>query len=383
MKKYLYMIAGCLLMAFYACSSDSPADEPVTPPTPGGNEGTEGTVAVEISTDIHTRAVVVTDFEPHAEISVFAKTYAKPDAPDMVADVKGTWNGSKWEMSPKVLLKEGERTFIYALHPYTKGLTNLSKIPVDVAQQVDILYSGGSVPVSHTTYQAKLTLNHALSLLSFNIASQGYSGNGALKSIEISGEEVYTQGTMNIENGRITGVEKGSFNQSFDKKITAAGWSAELPNMWSIPFSTKTKTAVAKINVDGKEYKANFPEVEMKSGYQYIFRLVLTDFGLEFIPSQTETISLKQETDAMGQLEGYGVLRLTHSAQEFVLPTLSGDNVFGTVNWGDESNNSYAAGLQHTYTATGAKEMVIESWNSTGFELRNLTGIEAIDISQY
>ena len=69
-----------------------------------------------------------------------------------------------------------------------------------------------------------------------------------------------------------------------------------------MPFSTKGGEAYLTATIDGKPYKAIFPEVEMKSGFQYIFRMVLTDYGLEFIPNQTQTISLSVETDQPEQL---------------------------------------------------------------------------------
>ena len=120
----------------------------------------------------------------------------------------------------------------------------------------------------------------------------------------------------------------------------------------------------------------------MKGGFQYIFRLVMTAHGLQFIPGQVQTVSLNQADDQPEVLEGHGVLTLTHTCTDFTLPLLTGDNVFGAVSWGDGESGSYEAGGQHSF-ASGSKETVIESWNSTGFELDALTGIEVIDLSAY
>ena len=121
----------------------------------------------------------------------------------------------------------------------------------------------------------------------------------------------------------------------------------------------------------------------MKSGFQYIFRMVLTDYGLEFIPNQTQTISLSVETDQPEELEGYGVLQITHSASTFVVPELTGDNVFGSVLWGDGATSTYRVGEEHSYTQENSKALSVETWNSNGFKLKNLIGVESIDISQY
>ena len=37
----------------------------------------------------------------------------------------------------------------------------------------------------------------------------------------------------------------------------------------------------------------------MKGGYQYLFRVVLTQQGITFLADQTETVSLNNQTDEM------------------------------------------------------------------------------------
>ena len=62
---------------------------------------------------------------------------------------------------------------------------------------------------------------------------------------------------------------------------------------------------------------------------------------------------------------------------------LTGDNVFGNVIWGDGITESYSTEAEHSYSADGKKTVVIETWNSTGFELKNMVNVEEIDLSQY
>ena len=66
---------GSLLQA---CSSDSNEDIPVV-----GNG-----VNVEIETDILTRADVTTSFTNGNEMNVWAKTYNKVDAPNLIDNIK-------------------------------------------------------------------------------------------------------------------------------------------------------------------------------------------------------------------------------------------------------------------------------------------------------
>lgn len=374
MNKYHFSLLSCIIFFLGACSSSKDEDEQII-------DGTS--VEVSITTDILTKGKVMTLFSEGDEINVFAKAYGKPNATDLTEGIKARYGGSKWEIQPTIRLKEGEVAFLYAFSPYTAGLSDLSAIPIDVSKQQDLLYSGTSVPVSYTTHQAQLTMKHALSLISLNISKLNYSGKGELQSISISGTEVFTSGTMNIESGKVTGTGKEDFTINVGKTITATGWTESLPQIWSIPFTTKVKAVVLKAYIDEKLYEARLPEVDMKSGFQYVFRLVLTDYGLEFIPDQTTTISLNKETDQMEGLTDHGIVILTHNASVFTIPEFNGNNVFGSINWGDESSDSYSKAISHTYNDTGSRQVTIETWNSNGFELKELTGIEIVDISRY
>lgn len=374
-KLALFPIIGLAGIVSSCSSSDDKTDEPTS----------GDTVTVEITIQVITRSTVTTELGNGAEMNVFAKTYGRPDAPDMVSEIKAVNNNGTWSLSPEVNLQKGQNAFIYAVAPYNAANTDVTAIPVDITQQIDLLYSGEYVPVSFTTHTARLNMKHALALAAFNIITQGYSGEGLLNSLSINGEQVYTRGTMSAATGKITPTGKDDFAISLAKKITSTGWTQELPRMWTIPFSTKVKDATLIANIDGKTYTATFPEVEMKSGYQYIFRMVLTDIGLEFIVDQVETISLNKKDDTMSQLEGYGTIGITLSASTsiFEAPTFNGDNVFGTIDWGDGCADSYKVGNNHSYTSQEVHNVTIESWNSTGFELENLSGVEVVDISQY
>lgn len=371
-----YKIFSIAIGASLLCSCGSDGGDDPNPPS------TDEDVTVTITTEVLTKANVTTTLGSGDAMNVFPKTFGRIDAPNMVDNVKATCSGANWTMTPEVKLSKGKNAFIYAVAPYNAAYTDASAIPVDIAEQIDLLYSGAYVPVSYTTHNAKLTMKHALSLATFNISAQGYSGSGLLTKVSISGDKVYTKGTMSIDNGKIAGTSQETFTLNVNKTVKAEGWSTELPQLWQIPFSTKVDKATLSVVIDGKTYNVAFPEVEMKSGFQYIFRMVLTDYGLEFIPGAVETISLNIEEDSMSQLNGYGVLSLDFSGTELVIPTFTGDDVFGTVSWGDGAADSYTPGLTHTF-ATASSTVVIESWNSTGFELNDLSGIDTIDLTAY
>jgi hypothetical protein len=240
--------------------------------------------------------------------------------------------------------------------------------------------------VTYTTNTAKLKMKHALSLASFNIAKDGYSGAGKLQKLTLYGDSIYTKGVMSVENGKVAGKEKGEVSSAFDKTIEKTGWKTDVPRLWVIPlpFNTKVTKAYLKAVIDGKEYTSTLPEVEMRIGFMYLFHLVLTDNGLEFIPDQTTSVSMNEESDEVGALEGHAILRLTHQGKgELSSFFILGDNVFGTVKWDGNNGETYTNGASHIYETDGTHAVFTETWNSIGFELRNLKGIQAVDISQY
>lgn len=374
MKNIYNLLACAILIGVSGCSSeDDSALEP----------SDKDKVEVSITTEILTRASVTTAFRQGDAMNLYAKTYGKIDAPDMVENIKAVYDGSGWTVTPAIKLGKNGKSFIYAVYPYTEGLKDLANVPVDLDEQQDVLYSGSFVPVTYTTHTAKLTMKHALALVSFNISNQGYAGAGKVQAAGLAGEEVFATGAMNVQTGKVIGKEKKELKVDVNKVVVGNGWTDDLPRIWAIPFSTKVKKALLTMTIDGKDYQAQFPEVEMQGGYQYIFRLVLTVHGLEFIPDQTQTLSLNQETDQIENLQGHGVLRLVHTASDFRLPLLLGDNVFGVVNWGDDTTDSYSLRGSHEYSTSVERDVSIESWNSTGFELQTLTDIEVIDVSAY
>ena len=121
----------------------------------------------------------------------------------------------------------------------------------------------------------------------------------------------------------------------------------------------------------------------MKAGFQFIFRLTLTDLGLEFVPNLTEQRSLNVTTDSVDPLEGYGVLAFSISGDRWAQPAFTGDNVFGSLNWGADGC-TYKNSAEIVFGDGAAnRNVVVETWNSTGIELPDLVGVEGIDLTQY
>ena len=285
-------------------------------------------------------------------------------------------------MSPKVYINANgqKNAFVYAISPYDAANTNITAINVDVNKQVDVLYSGSYAAASTTTPGVRLRMKHALSLASFNIVPVNYNGTGALTSLTISGEGIYSQAILDGTTGKFSEYKAGDIKGAFSRNTENGGWKKDIPGLWVIPFTTKAASVTLEAVIDGKAYTVEIPEVEMSQAYQYIFRLALTNNGLEFDPSKTETISLSVDTDEEQQFAGFGRLSISLSGANLLAPAFMGDNVFGTTTTpsGSVTFKPYAE-----LTGAAGQSVVVESWNSTGVEFSNLTGIDAIDFTEY
>ncbi len=140
-------------------------------------------------------------------------------------------------------------------------------------------------------------------------------------------------------------------------------------------------------------------DVQIEEGVQWIKRIdtkALTKktyaFSVEANPSteqrnakiifQQKGGTLKQELE-IRQNGSPRTLKVTHSAAAFALPAFTGSQISGSVDWGDEQTESYAAHLQHTYGVQGSHTVTIETFNATGFKFETLKEISAIDLSKF
>jgi len=371
MKTLYHFGFACLAaLSLTACGDDSPESSSTSTTDPNANN-------LEIKTVVQIKAPVTVDFKENDKMNLFVKTSENPKGQDKVANISATRTAAGWEISPAVPLSKGDVCYVYAVAPYNAANTDASAIPVDTKEQADVLFSGGTV-CSHQTHSITLTMKHALSLATFNIKGSGYTGAGVINSLSVNGKIVYTKGTMNASNGRITPVSTDQVTVACNAKVG----DDSHPGVWVIPFNNKGEKDGAQLTavIDGKTYTVDIPEVEMRLGYQYSFKLALTNYGLSFIPGGLETVSLNGEGTEVIIPESHGVVTFKVSKTGWVTPTFTGDGVFGNSQIGDNST-TYNSGSS---LDTGSNSTVdIETWNSTGFELLDIEGVDEIDISQY
>ena len=83
--------------------------------------------------------------------------------------------------------------------------------------------------------------------------------------------------------------------------------------------------------------------------------------------------------------DSHSVLVITHNAKKNVaykIPSISGSNLTGTIDWGDGSSSAYAAGATHTYTKDGSFTTTITTGEATGFS-GSVSDITEINLSKF
>lgn len=378
-KNYLILACLCLGAAgLAACSSSN--DGPDKPDnTPATGDG----VKAGITTEVITRAEHVTAIPEGGKMNLFVYNQNDVKADNLLLqDASATLGASGWSMSPELYLNKTDHklAYIVAAYPWQPSVASPLVYPVDMTQQNDVLYSGsllsGLVSVNNPT--ARLQMKHALSMACFEIEKARYSGQGMVTEIAVEGEVVANTLTMDITTGKLTTLTTGGYSVPSSTQLGGE----ERPSVWVAPFSTKQQGAKLRMVIDGKTFTADFPDVSMVQGYQYGFHLILTNNGLVFRSDKIDEISLNDGLVDMGAAEGYGLLRITMApaATAFEFPVFTGTDVFGTINTGDAATNYSLGGS----VALGqGREILVETWNSTGFEISNLEGVEAIDLSKY
>lgn len=368
---------SCMALATAAFTGCSSSNDGPDNPTPTPTTGTKLTVATEVIT----KATHVNELVTGQQMNVYVKKSRSLKAEDLVPNVMGERGGDGiWKLTPEVYLpKEATVAYFYAAYPYNSAATDPEKYPVDMNAQADVLYSGDAYTCSHQTTTARLRMKHALAMLCFNVDASSYSGTGNVTAIAVEGEKIMTKGTMDVVKGTVTPVAFGKVTGKADCNVKNKGAN---PNIWVTAFQTTASPATLTLTIDGKEYSATFPDVTVANEYQYGFHLMLTDNGLVFRPGDAEKISLNEGIDEMETPLMYGLVGITTTASELTFPIFTGDGVFGTAKSGSDMAN-YSAGGSIKLNGSGSKKVSIETWNSTGFKIPSVVGIEEIDISNY
>ena len=77
------------------------------------------------------------------------------------------------------------------------------------------------------------------------------------------------------------------------------------------------------------------------------------------------------------------LLRMTISGDHFIVPELTREYGKAIVEWGDGECEEYTNGLYHKYVSEGTYSVIIKCDGASDFNLKNLIGLDVIDLSAY
>ncbi len=74
---------------------------------------------------------------------------------------------------------------------------------------------------------------------------------------------------------------------------------------------------------------------------------------------------------------------IEHTALEFTVPELSGEEASATVMWGDGTSEPYEKGLTHEYPVEGTYNVKIIGKGITGYTLASIEGVISFDLTEF
>ena len=98
---------------------------------------------------------------------------------------------------------------------------------------------------------------------------------------------------------------------------------------------------------------------------------------------ESENTGIREEFKVI-QSGKLSVLKIWHENISYAVPYFTGEDISGTVEWGDGQKEDYAASTTgHTYQDSGTKEVTFTLSNAESFRIDCVDGIRRIDLSAF
>lgn len=219
----------------------------------------------------------------------------------------------------------------YAFIDQTDANMSWHDVMYSIPEKEDVRY-GNQNKTKNDNVQ--LHFVHAFSLLDIEIDKGTYKGDCNISSLVLSGTQVFTEGTLDIQEGEII-PSRGDGSQSVEIKrvFETQKITAESPfHKTMIVQPTQDGDSpdeegrlVITCCIDGVNYSCDFPTLKLKPGKKYKLRLTLTPTGIvlfkiwdgasvyidgvEYLPKDSETeITSKANTFKVLPADGYRVV---------------------------------------------------------------------------
>ena len=179
----------------------------------------------------------------------------------------------------------------YAYYPYSEGLSG-DNLTFAVDGKTDVLYATPQ-PVAadaQTSNTVELSFNHALSLVALNTS-------GFPEDIEVTLSESYSDATLNITTGAVTGNTSAVVSIPLEKTVDNV-YSAIM-----LPCTSQSKTLTIKSLSESKQWEYTLT-ANYTGGYQYTYNATLTDeSAIQLTANQIAVWTPAAEEDLQGVTE--------------------------------------------------------------------------------
>lgn len=241
----------------------------------------------------------VQEFPSGATIGLHVTSGSVGDPYDETADYKNvkavaSFGDGKitWQRTPEIRLNY-KKTTIYAYYPYQAGIDfNAREIPVRISSNAsetnDFMYGThaiGQKAVNNVSPIVLLSMNHALSLISFQLKqAPGEKRAFIVSSLQIRNKLGKTtlaeEGIMDIVTGKITVLANENTSAStllaLHRPITLVNTFSDVLRLKVIPTAKTIGTGEAQVlfTINGKSFTFEIPaNTQWKKGEKYLYKL--------------------------------------------------------------------------------------------------------------
>lgn len=158
----------------------------------------------------NTKALITDDYLPAASelgvtvLNAEGASYDGIDYKNILFTATGSGSSQTWSGVETVYLS-ATQGMCYAYYPYNAEVSDITKVPVSTAGQVDYLYAS-PVPVDIVNSKASLTMQHALSAIRIALVRGTYTGAGVVSSVSVTSSGLGTTGLLNAKDGTLSSV---------------------------------------------------------------------------------------------------------------------------------------------------------------------------------
>lgn len=173
--------------------------------------------------------------------------------------------------------RDGSAIDFISYYPYSSNVSGY-RYPVDIAKQIDLMYSNNLKSVTKVNTANLLEFNRVLSKLIITIVPKD---NGSLKGLTVEINGIKTKADFSLADGTLT-IDDSSNGQLL---LTPQGTeiSKEI-NAILLPTTLENSVEVVFKVDDTDIYKWTVPHI-LKEGYRYSYKLRLDELSSEVTPS--------------------------------------------------------------------------------------------------